>query len=200
LAVLVVSVFIPGTGCASRGAYVFARQNAQYQLSATNQIAIADHAHPREEEQALRQALLAELEQQGFELVAPDKAEYTLTYWIDESWKRGKLVVSNREGTWAYPDSHFQGAPPYFDPPGFPYPYGQPEPGIQHVIDVPYSTMGIRLKLFDQAGMRSGRMQTAWEGYIESGDRVSAKREPVLLRTLLQYFGRDFVGRAKLIQ
>lgn len=200
LTVLMACAFTAVTGCASRTAYVVARQNAQYRLSATNRIAIADHAHPREEETALRQALMAELRQQGFDLVAPDKAEFTLTYWIDESWKRGKLVVSNRAGTWADPDSSYQNVPPYFGPPGVPYPYAQPELGIQRVVDVPYSTMGIRLKLFDQASMRSGRMQTAWDGYVEGGDRVSEKREPVLLRTLLQYFGRDFVGRAKLVQ
>ena len=48
-------------GCASRTAYVVARQDPQYQLSVTNKIAIADHAQPREEEQTLRAALMLEL-------------------------------------------------------------------------------------------------------------------------------------------
>ena len=202
---MVTVVMIFGTGCASRTAYVIARQNARYPLTCANKIAIADHAHPREEEEVLRQALLGELRQQGFELVAPDKAEFSLTYWIDESWRRGKIVVSNREGFWADPNRepgtpYLPAVPPYFGRPGFTRPYGEPQIGIQHVVDVPYATRGIRLKLFDQASMRSGRMETAWDGYIEGGDRVATQREPVLLRTLLQYFGKDFVGRAKLVQ
>jgi hypothetical protein len=205
LAALTVCVFTLSTGCASRTAYVVARQNAQYPLSAANKIAIADHAHPREEERVLRQSLLAELNQQGFELVAPDKAEYSLTYWIDESWKRGRMVVSNREGSWADPNLEagsplMPAVPPFFGSSGSAFTHGQPRPSIQHVVDVPYATKGIRLKLFDQASMRSGRMQTAWDGYIEGGDRVTERREPVLLRTLLQYFGKDFTGRAKLVQ
>ena len=142
---------------------------------------------------------MLELRQQGFHVVTSGEAEYTLTYWIDESWKRGKIVVSDREGTWANPrdaDTRLPSLPPFFGPPR---PYYERSLGMQHVLEVPYETKGIRLKLFHQASMRAGQMQTAWDGYIEGGDRVSEKREPVLVRTLLNYFGRDFVGEAKLI-
>jgi len=192
------------TGCASRTAYVIARQNGGYQVGITNRITLADQAHPREEEQALRNYLLTQLPLQGFELVTPEQAEYALAYWIDKSWRRGKVVVSHRQGYWVNPT--IEPGPPFLLPsspylwtPSFTY-SGQPQLGIQHVVEVAYATQGIQLKLFYLESMRSGRMQTAWEGYIEAGDRVSKQREPVLLRTLLNYVGKDFVGRAKLVQ
>jgi len=192
------------TGCASRTAYVIARQNAEYQLGHTSKITLADHAHPREAEQALREDLLTQLPLQGFELVAPDQAEYALAYWIDKSWRRGKVVVSNRQGYWLNPTIE-PGPPfllpssPYLGTPSFTY-SGQPQLGIQHVVEVAYATQGIQLKLYHLESMRSGRMQTAWDGYIEAGDRVTKEREPLLLSTLLKYVGKDFVGRAKLVE
>ena len=191
------------TGCTSR-AYVIARQNAQYQLSATNKITIADHAHPGPEEQSLRKALISELRQKGFNLVASTEADYTLTYWIDVSWKRGKIVVPSQESTWVQPvvvpgvpggGSYANRVPPRLTPAGT---YPDSPRGIQHVAEVPWETKGIRLKVFPQASMRAGNLQTAWDGYIEVGREVSEAREPVLVRTLLNYLGADFTGKAKL--
>jgi len=201
LAVFTVCAGVLATGCASRSAYVIARQNVRYPLSLTNKIAIAEHAHPRPEEQSLRTALMSELRQQGFNLVASSEAEYTLTYWIDLSWKRGKIVVSDREGTWADPNRghgypYASQVPPFFQTPGY---HSEPTLSMQHVVEVPWETKGIRLKVFPQETMRAGNMQTAWDGYIEGGDQVSEEREPALVRTLLSYFGKDFLGRAPLI-
>ena len=199
LAVLASCAGLLATGCTSRSAYVIARQNAQYQLNLTNRIAIAEHAHPGPEEQSLRTTLLSELRQQGYRLVAPSEADYTLTYWIDVSWKRGKIVVSDREGTWADPNrnsGYHHVPPPFFQTGGV---YSERAPSKQHVVEVPWETKGIRLKVFPQESMRAGNLQTAWDGYIEVGDEVSEAREPVLVRTLLGYFGTDFVGKAKLV-
>jgi len=189
------------TGCSSR-AYVIARHNSQYQLSATNKIAIADHAHPAPEEQSLRTAVMSELREKGFKIVSSSEAEYTLTYWIDVSWKRGKVVVPGGEARWTQPvfvpggGRYDSRVPPRITPVG---PTSSDSPlGIQHVVEVPWETKGIRLKVFPQTSMRAGNLQTAWDGYIEVGDEVSEAREPVLVRTLLNYFGTDFVGKAKL--
>ena len=190
------------TGCASR-AYVIARHNAQYHLSPTNRITIADHAHPAPEEQSLRTALLSELRQQGFNVVASTEAEYTLTYWIDISWKRGKIVIPNQDARWSQPvivpggGNHDNRVPPRMIPAG--QTDSDSSLSMQHVVEVPWETKGIRLKVFPQASMRAGNLQTAWDGYIEVGDDVSEAREPVLVRTLLNYFGTDFVGKATLI-
>ncbi|HEX5219813.1 MAG TPA: hypothetical protein VFZ59_09620 [Verrucomicrobiae bacterium] len=188
-------------GCSS-GAYVIARQNAQYQLSATNKITIADHAHPGPEEQSLRKALMSELRQKGFHLVSSEEADYALTYWIDVSWKRGKIVVPGQEATPVIVPGAPGGGnsshrvPPRLTPVGT---YYDSSPlGIQHVVEVPWETKGIRLKVFPQASLRAGNLQTAWDGYIEVGKEVSDAREPVLVRTLLNYLGTDFIGKARL--
>jgi hypothetical protein len=190
------------TGCSSR-AYVIARQNAQYQLSPANKLAVADHAHPAPEEQSLRTALMTELRQKGFNLVPASEAEYTLTYWIDVSWKRGKIVVPSdysssswRGGYLTIPGQYNPSAPPRITPQV--RPDSQSALSIQHVVEVPWETKGIRLKVFPQQSMRAGDLRTAWDGYIEVGKKVSEAREPALVRTLLTYFGTDFVGRARL--
>ena len=199
---IAVSAILLTPGCSSRSAYVVARHDVRYPLSLTNKIAIAEHAHPRPEEQSLRTVLMAELRERGFNVVPSTEAEYTLTYWIDVSWRRGKIVVSNREGTWSDPYSGPRGySAPYAPPPFGPRAgsYYTPVPSVPEVVDVPWETQGIRLKVFPQESMRAGNLQTAWDGYIEGGDEVSEKREPVLVRTLLSYFGTEFIGRAKLV-
>ena len=186
------------TGCTSRSAYVIARQNVRFPVSLTNKIALAEHAYPAPHEQSLRKTLMAQLRQQGCALVAPSEAEFTLTYWIDVSWKRAKIVVSDREGTWADP-ANPGGRYGYYSATPFGPAYSEPSLSMQHVVEVPWETKGIRLKVFPQESMRAGNLQTAWDGYIEGGDEVSEQREPILVRTLLDYFGKDFSGRAKLI-
>lgn len=200
LALAAVCVLVLTTSCSSR-AYVIARQNAGHQLSISNKIVIADHAQPAPEEQFLRATLMSELRRQGFNLVAASEAEYTLTYWIDASWKRGKVVIPARgSSTWVDPNrpTTFPSPPsmPRVQTPEF---YSDSGLGIQHVVEVPWETKGIRLKVFSQESMRAGNMQTAWDGYIEAGEKVSEKHETTLVRTLLHYFGTDFTGKAKLV-
>jgi len=59
---------------------------------------------------------------------------------------------------------------------------------------------GIRLRLYPSQGLRAGRFETAWEGYIEAGLKLREDRQPLLLKTLFGYFGRDFSGSAKLAE
>jgi hypothetical protein len=58
---------------------------------------------------------------------------------------------------------------------------------------------GIRLRLYPRANSRAASLQPAWDGYIDGGPKVSAERQPILLKTLLSYFGRDFTGSAPLL-
>lgn len=186
------------TGCASNTAYVIARRDIRFNLTATNKLTLATHPHPSQSTRALHQTLVAVLEENGLELVPPAAAEFTLTYWLDDSWKPGKKVIYRQGGRQldSYPMSP---ATFYADPSGGIFDYSA-EPVIPKVVDVPYHVQGIRLKVYPKSGTATGQFETAWEGYIEGGDRVSAKRGPVLLRTLLQYFGQDFIGRANLIR
>jgi hypothetical protein len=52
---------------------------------------------------------------------------------------------------------------------------------------------GIRLYLYANPEKYSG-LQIAWQGCIEAGESVSPDREPLLIRTLLGYFGQDYAG------
>lgn len=186
------------TGCASRTALVIARSDAQFNLSATNKISLAAHAQPRESELALQQALLTALQEHGIELVSPAQADFTLAYWLDDSWKPGKKVIYYYNGGW---QNTYPMAQPTFISAG---PQGQvmyenQHPIRQRVVDSPYYIQGIRLKIYPKTGVNADPFKAAWEGYIEGGSRVSQKREPILLRTLLNYYGKDFNGRAPLL-
>lgn len=193
------------TGCASRTAYVIARRDTQFNLSRTNKISLAGHPHPRESELALQSALVSALQERGITLVPSDQSEFTLTYWLDDSWKPGKKVQYYYHGTWwdSYPTaaSALITSPDllYIDLHGGMY---REEPRIvsQRVVDSPYYIQGIRLKLYPKNSAGAVQFQAAWEGYIEGGTRVYQKRQPVLLRTLLNYYGKDFNGRAPLIE
>jgi hypothetical protein len=203
LAILLICALTLSPGCITRSAYIVARKGTQCQVAAAGKIALADQAHPRPEERALREALLAELRQMGYALVAPAQADYSLIYWIDEAWKPGTKVVANREGCWNDLGLEpgplcFWSVPPYFVPRGY-LDLDQPL-SVQRVVDAPYAVKGIHLKLFSQESIRAGRFDTAWDGYIEMGSHVRERREPILLRTLLAYLGTDFIGRAGLVR
>lgn len=182
-----ISLVVLFTGCASRTAYVITRRDAKFDLNANSKICLAPHAQPRNPELTLQRDLLSALQDHGFSLVPHDQAEFTLTYWLDDSWEAGKKVVYYQNGAWS--DWH---------PMANPTPY--PSLLSQRIVDSHFYVQGIRLKLYPKNSTGGVEFKTAWEGYIEGGARVSEKREPVLLRTLLHYFGQDFIGRAPLIE
>lgn len=188
-----------GNGCASHTTLVIARCDARFNLSAPHKIALAPHAQPRASELALQRALVAALQERGMAIVPPAEAEFTLTYWLDDSWKTGKKVVYYYDGDWS--DTHPMAQPGavFMGSQGNLF-YEDQRPIRQRVVDSPYYIQGIRLKLYPKTGPGAGQFQAAWEGYIEGGARVSRRREPVLLRTLLNYYGKDFNGRAPLVE
>ena len=59
---------------------------------------------------------------------------------------------------------------------------------------------GIRLYLYVNPKTHPGGLQIAWQGCIEAGETVSPDREPLLIKTLLGYFGQDYTGRIELGQ
>lgn len=186
------------TGCASRTALVIARRDAQFNLSAASKISLAAHAHPRESELALQQTLITALHERGIEIVPPAQADFTLAYWLDDSWKPGKKVVYYYDGGWQNTYPMAQPTFMYAGPQGQML-YEDQRPIRQRVVDSPYYIQGIRLKVYPKTGTNTDPFKAAWEGYIEGGKRVSHKRERVLLRTLLNYYGKDFAGRTALL-
>jgi hypothetical protein len=191
------------TGCTSRTAYVIARRDASFDLNANSKICLAPHAQPRSSELTLQRDLLTALQDHGISLVPHDQADFTLTYWLDDSWKPGKKVVYYQNGAWS--ERHPMANPSFYQARGVigtrsPMIYVESSPTSQRVIDAPFYVQGIRLKLYPKNSTGGVEFKTAWEGYIEGGARVSHKREPVLLRTLLHHFGQDFNGRAPLME
>lgn len=190
------------TGCASRTAYVVARLDPQFQISAKNKICLANHAQPRESELTLQRDLESALQEYGITLVPPDQAEFTLTYWLDDSWKTGKKIEYYYNGAWQ--DSDPMAHDPGLSAPGigkYDAPMYQEFTSVpKRVVDSPYYVQGIRLKLYPKNSNGGVQFQTAWEGYIEGGNSVSQSREPALLRTLLNYFGKDFNDHSPLAQ
>jgi hypothetical protein len=188
-------------GCAGRTTSVTAWANPKYSVTAPQRLALSPHTKPSPAETTLRMHLIAELERRGFELVAPTNADYTLTFWLEDSWKPGKRVEYYYHGQWTtiYPMTTRQ--PIAIGPWGDVY---ESEPAFirKRVVDFPFPIQGIRLKLFPGATRHpeAHPLDLVWEGFIEGGTKVSAQREPQLLRTLLDHFGKDFNGVIRLPQ
>jgi len=192
--VLLFSVVII-VGCSSTTAYVIARRDVRFNLSSTSKIVLGEHAQPREAEEVLRRDLVAALDERGVTLVPPEQAEFTLTYWLDDSWKPGKKFVDEGNPNQMFPRSIMTSPLVRL---GGPSTVIYRESIINHprVVEWPYYIQGIRLRVYPKTSDPALQLQAVWEGYIEGGDHVSKKREPVLLRTLLNYFGQDFQGKA----
>lgn len=194
------------TGCASHTAYVLARRDASYSPNPTNKIAIVNHLHSRPEDQELSVALMAELKKQGFRLVPQEEADYTLSYWIEDNWRERKVPVQRYDPTGYDPrfgsgpispsQAHYAQAVSG----GVIYQSQMPGTVTETLVDDPVAVQGIRLQLYSRASAPGGRPCSAWEGYIAAGFKVTPRREPLLLRTLLTYFGKDYAGRARLVE
>jgi len=199
-------IAVVSMGCASHKAYVLARRDGSYSPSPASKIAIVNNLKPRPEDQTLCVALMAELKQQGFRIVSQEEAEFTLSYWIEDNWHERKVPVRTYDSP---------GYDPRFSPGPMPssqlYAGGTPPGAIAYqsptagrvtetMVDDPVAVQGIRLKLHSRDSARAGRLETAWEGYIDGGFKVVPEREPILLRTLLTYFGKDYTGRARLVK
>jgi hypothetical protein len=189
------------TGCVSKQAYVIARLDPQYSPTSSSRIALVHQNQPRPEDQDLGRALVAELERQGFQIVPQEAADYTLACWIENDWRTRKTIVQTSE-----PGLGLRGETLTHMPPAA---YSSPGGSFTHYHATPYQTtrvvdeqvpaQGIRLRLYPRANSRAASLQPAWDGYIDGGPKVSAERQPILLKTLLSYFGRDFTGPAPLL-
>ncbi len=187
------------TGCAGRTAQVIARATSQSPVTALRRLALSPHAKPSPAETTLRTNLIAELERRGFELVAPPNADYTLAFWLEDSWKPGKRVEYFYHGRWTTVYPMPARLPVAVGPWGTVY---EEDPAFvrQRVVDFPYFIQGIRLKLYPGANHQPGghSLEPVWEGYIEGGTKIRKNQQPRLLRALLDYFGQNFDGRAPL--
>lgn len=144
---------------------------------------------------ALQGVVVAELERGGFRIVPQSEADCTLACQVENNWRTClrppmplfqssvTLVFANR-GCAVQPVkpllvSYSAGA----------FPCKKQIPAL-----------GVRLDFYSSPSLRAGRFETAGESTIEAGSGLRPEREPIQVKILLTYSGREYVGRLKLTE
>lgn len=184
---------ILSAGCASNRVLVSTRHDAHFSPTPADKISMALRPNPSAEDAALGSVLLAELARENFNIVTNVDADYVLAYLVEDDSTEN--YVPARDYAISAPSQTSKDiiasglpAPPGFTraPSGF-----APSAGATIIV---YHNKGIRLYLYANPKKYPG-LQIAWEGCIEAGESIPAEREAVLIRTLLGYFGQDYIGR-----
>ncbi|HXE42305.1 MAG TPA: hypothetical protein VN516_04705 [Candidatus Baltobacteraceae bacterium] len=192
-------LIILSAGCASNHPTVSASRNASFMPTRADKIALTLRPNPNAEDAELGRALTVELQQESFNLVPMAEADYTLAYMMEDDSVEAYLPARNFTIESAPPQTSAQikaSASP--TPPGFARPRIE---GFQQSISsetVVFHSKGIRLYLYTNPKTHSGNFQIAWSGCINAGERISSEREPLLIKTLLGYFGQDYNGQVNL--
>jgi hypothetical protein len=176
------------TACAHKTS-VIAKRNPAYSPSLADRIAITERSIRNPETDALKQAVTVELARRGAKVVPTPESEFALGCWVDESWESVGPAVRTIMASQRNIDLRNR-----------PASYDTPMPVQVQVPRNTEYTKGIRLRLFVTRPKNTNRVETAWEGYIAGGPRLSPKQYKPLLRTLLDYFGKDYVGNVKLVE
>jgi hypothetical protein len=175
---------------------VIAHRDPAYFPSVTNTITIAAHQQPRPEDAVVGESLKTELARRGFVVTTTEHADYVLAYWVEDNWN------SMRIGNGVYQSiSDLPVGVITYD--------GSPvtETGSLTVgvtadgrMERYLITQGIRLELYPHTRTGGVNLTPAWTGYVEAGSQLRTNQTPALLRSLLEYFGKNFTGRAKLAE
>jgi hypothetical protein len=176
------------TGCASNRADVGAWRDSNFSPTRAAKIALTLISNPSDENAELGRVLTAELKRENFNLVPLAEADYTLTC----------VVEDDSEESYMPRQQPFASAPPQttaqvYEQDGF-QTYQTPLPPTLVI----FHKKDIRLYLYTNPKTHPGGLQIAWTGSIDAGETVSAKREPVLIETLLGYFGQAYAGSVNL--
>jgi hypothetical protein len=189
-------VVVFASGCVShrRNFNVVAHAKLPAPLTTNQPLALAATAVGSEPELQLRADLRAELERRGFQFVPTAQADFTVACWLEDSWKPGKRVqyYNHMTGKWVADE------PMLAYPIGNAFDYPPDYPTRKRVVSEPVYYQGIRVKVYPTARQLAGtnQLEAVWDGYIEGGAKVRPGHQPILLRTLLEYFGTNFDGLA----
>lgn len=63
-----------------------------------------------------------------------------------------------------------------------------------------FNSKEISLYLYTNPQKQAGGLKMVWQGTITAGKSVTAEQEHILVRTLLDYFGKNHSGRVDLVQ
>jgi hypothetical protein len=193
-------VVVFASGCVShrRNFNVVAHTKLSVPLSTNQPLTLTATADSSESELQLRANLRAELERRGFKFVPTAQADFTVACWLEDSWKSGKRVqyYNHMTGKWVADE------PMLGYPIGNAFDYPPDYPTRKRVVSEPIYYQGIRVKVYPTARQSSGLnpLEAVWDGYIEGGAKVRPGHQPILLRTLLEYFGKNFAGLAPRVE
>lgn len=185
-----------GSGCLShrKNFHVAAHTKLLAPLTTNHALALTASAGSSESELQLRTNLRAELERRGFKLGPTTQADFTVACWLEDSWKPGKRVqyYNRMTDTWVVDD------PMSSYPISYDLDYRPGYPTRTRVVSEPVYYQGIRVKVYPTARQPSGPnpLDAVWDGYIEGGAKVRPGHQPILLHTLLEYFGTNYEGLA----
>jgi len=192
------------TGCAStvpNGILITAQRDPAFSPARTNTICMSILNNPSRENTDLGAALMAELVSEHFNIVTNSDADYTLAYLIEDD--STSEIVPRATHPYINPN---MAPPPGLHGTLVPLTFENEQPGepsMQTTIEPAeyvHPDKGIRLYLYTNPKTHAGGLQIAWQGCIEAGETVSPDREPLLIKTLLGYFGQDYTGRIELGQ
>lgn len=195
-ATALLSLLLLLAGCAKRSSDIVARCGPQPVMTGASRIALLPTAQPRPEDLVLQKVVVAELERNGHRIVPQAEADYTMTCYVEENFVTRLQASTPMLNHTSMPGSPGTGV--YLVQPTESFPGLNPEERLPRVEKIP--RQGIRLRFYSGPSLRAGRFETTWEGYIEDGFTLRPERQPILVKTLLSYYGRDFIGRVKLVE
>ena len=181
-------------GCATHHPMVSAWHNSQFTLTRTDKIALTLRPDPSAQDAELNRLLVAELKQEGFNLVPIEQADYLLACTLED-----ELVDQGRSVTMTTPASPPQTTGQIMDQSltgG--YSTGPTFPANSVLKPVVFRHRGIRLFLYNNPQTHPGGLQIVWQGYIAVGGTTTAEHETALIKTLLSYLGQEQHGSVNL--
>ncbi|HEV2434742.1 MAG TPA: hypothetical protein VG077_01980 [Verrucomicrobiae bacterium] len=180
-------------GCATHHPLASTWHESQFSPTRADKIALTLRPQPSPEDAELDRLLVGELKREGFNLVPIEKADYLMAGTMSD-----ELLEDPRQQI----TINTPAAPPQTT--------GQilsqseslasSVPASRVSRPVVFRQRGIRLFLYTNPKTNPGGFQIVWQGYIVTGQTVTAERETLLIRTLLGYFGQEQHGLVNLIQ
>jgi hypothetical protein len=177
-------------GCATKHPSVDTWRNPQFAPTPTNTFALTLRPNPTKEDAALGRMVVDELQRDGFSLVPVERADYLLTYvvsktteehlWVDHTPPAAMLASAQTTGQ-IIMQSSLSGS-------------------VNEVRISHYLAKDIQLFLYTNPKTNPAGFQLIWQGTINLDNYASPERELTLLKTLLQYFGKDKNGPVDLVQ
>lgn len=194
---LALAAFFTGCATAQKGILITTQRNPDFSPTRAETISMTLRPNPSPEDVVLGSALTAEMASEHFNIITNADANYTMTYLIEDD---STTVISE----------HDEVNPVLAPPPQsnrqiisgavFGQPYSPNGTYTVSTVSTPliFTDKGIRLYLYTNPKIRSGGIQIVWQGYIGGGRTVTPERIPLMVKTLLNYFGQDYTGRIDL--